>query len=92
MDNAPDYMAVSSSIFAKSGCGRIVKLKYTKRNGGTRVIYQKFRHKQSSFNFPDDSVELNTELHKKLGGRDYVNLNYDGDLHLKICPKNASKC
>jgi hypothetical protein len=39
-----------------------------------------------------DQLDLSEQLHRKLGGRDGVNLDYDGKLYMTICPSKASEC
>jgi hypothetical protein len=39
-----------------------------------------------------DQLDLSDSLHRKLGGRENVNLDYDGKLYATICPQKNTQC
>jgi hypothetical protein len=61
---------------------------------------QNFHHRMGSYSPADDraynfgyhQIDLSAQLHKKLGGRDGVNLDYDGHLEIMICNSDSRQC
>jgi hypothetical protein len=45
-----------------------------------------------AYNFGYHQIDLSAQLHKKLGGRDGVNLDYDGYLDIMICNSTVTQC
>ena len=90
----------------KDGSQKIVYGSLTDRiwqNGG--VGFQSYKDMEAkaqqfgSQDWPDtrafqfnDQVDLSEELHREIGGREGVNLDYDGQLYVTICPYAGQKC